>query len=310
MKDSFGREINYLRISVTQRCNFRCAYCGMGKPDTDELTPAQFAVFARAFAKAGITKIRLTGGEPLIRDDVADIAKAVKQAAKPQILAITTNGFLLEEKAADLKAAGIDAVNISLDTLDDECFRRMTGKDALSAVIRGLEAALAQNFDRVRVNTVLLRGVNDNGAERLVDLAKKYPVDLRFIELMPTDGDKTYRERLIPSAELLRRFPALSPLPAEEGAAVYYAAEGFRGRIGFISPISKKFCGGCNRVRLLSNGQIKPCLGQNEVYDLLPFLEDENRLYEEIRAAIFKKPAGHHFEEPTGKLTSMNQIGG
>ena len=143
MKDSFGREINSLRISVTRRCNFHCAYCGAGKTDGAELTAEQFAVFARAFARAGITKIRLTGGEPLIREDIAEIAAAVRKAAAPETLAVTTNGFLLEEKAAALKAAGVNAVNVSLDTLDGDCFRRMTGRDALEAVTRGLETALA-----------------------------------------------------------------------------------------------------------------------------------------------------------------------
>ena len=310
MKDRFGREISYLRISVTQRCNFHCAYCGAGGSESEELTASQLAVFARAFARAGITKIRLTGGEPLIREDIADVAAAVREAAAPETLAVTTNGHLLAQKAASLKEAGVNAVNISLDTLDGACFRRMTGRDALSAVTRGLETALAQGFDRVRVNAVLLRGVNDGEAERLVALARENPLDVRFIELMPTEDARDYREKLVTSAELLARFPALVPVPGDDGAAVYYAEDGFRGRIGFISPISKKFCGACSRVRLLSNGRIKPCLGQKETYDLLPFLSDEDRLLEEIREAIRKKPAGHHFEDAAGRLASMNQIGG
>ena len=309
MKDSYGREINYLRISVTQRCNFHCAYCGAADPDARELSPDQFALFAAAFARAGIMKIRLTGGEPLIREDLADVAAAVREAAAPETLAVTTNGFLLAEKAAALKTAGVDAVNISLDTLDKECFRRMTGRDALSAVLAGLEAALAQGFRRVKVNAVLLRGVNDGDADRLVALAREYPVDVRFIELMPTEGTEDYKEKLIPSHELLGRFPALTPLPEGDGVAVCYAAEGFRGRIGFISPVSKKFCNDCNRVRLLADGRVKPCLGQKETCDLLPYINDADRLYEAIRACILKKPAGHHFEQDRG-LAPMNQTGG
>ena len=309
MKDSFGREINYLRISVTRRCNFHCAYCGAGKTDGAELTAEQFAVFARAFARVGVTKIRLTGGEPLIREDIAEIAAAVRQAAAPETLAVTTNGFLLEQKAAALKAAGVNAVNVSLDTLDGDCFRRMTGRDALEAVTRGLETALALGFDRVKVNTVLLRGVNDGGAEKLLALARDYPVDVRFIELMPTEDADDYREKLITSDELLARFPMLSPVPDADGVAVCYAAEGFAGRIGFISPVSKKFCRTCNRVRLLADGKVKPCLGQKEVHDLLPYIEDEERLCREIGRVIQKKPAGHHFEAD-GRLSAMNQIGG
>ena len=309
MKDSFGREINYLRISVTQRCNFHCAYCGAEQPGANELTAAQFAAFAHAFARAGITKIRLTGGEPLIREDIAEIAAAVKEAAAPETLAVTTNGFLLKENAAALKAAGVDAVNISLDTLDPECFRRMTGRDALSAVLAGLEAALAQGFRHVKVNAVLLRGVNDGDAEKLVALAKDYPVDVRFIELMPRDDPAQHQRLLIPSEELLRRFPFLRPVPQDGGAAVCYAAEGFAGQIGFISPVSKKFCSRCSRIRLLADGKVKPCLGQKETVDLRPYLSDADRLYTAICQCIYNKPAGHHFEKAEG-LAPMNQIGG
>lgn len=310
MKDNFGREINYLRISVTQRCNFNCPYCSVGKPDINELTAFEIAVFARAFAKAGIKKIRLTGGEPLIRDDISEVAAAVKKAANPETLAVTTNAFLLKEKGYELKKAGVDAVNISLDTLDSECFRRMTGRDAFSAVMNGLYEALSVGFEQVKINTVLIRGVNDGGAEKLISFAKEYPVDVRFIELMPTDGDNNHGEKLVSSKELLSRFPFLSPVSHEDSAAVYYSSEGFRGRIGFISPVSKKFCSSCNRIRLLSNGCVKPCLGQRDVYDLRPFLNDENRLFEEICSVIQKKPAGHRFEDPGGRLISMNQIGG
>ena len=309
MKDRFGREISYLRISVTQRCNFRCAYCGAEQPGINELSPGQLAVFAAAFARAGITKIRLTGGEPLIREDIAAIARAVRDAAKPETLAVTTNGFLLKEKAPALKEAGVDAVNISLDTLDPACFNRMTGRDALSAVLAGLETALAQGFRRVRVNAVLLRGVNDGDADKLAALARDYPVDVRFIELMPTADGDDYKKRMIPSGELLARFPHLSPVPGEDGAAEYYTAEGFQGRVGLISPVSKKFCNDCSRIRLLADGRVKPCLGQKETFDLRPFLEDPDRLYEEICKCIYNKPAGHHFEKSRG-LAPMNQIGG
>ena len=309
MKDRFGREIDYLRISVTQRCNFRCAYCGAGEPAGEELSPAQFAAFAAAFARAGIRKIRLTGGEPLIRGDIAELAAAVRAAASPETLAVTTNGFLLAEKAAALKAAGVNAVNVSLDTPDRACFRRLTGRDALPAVMRGLETALALGFDRVRINAVLIRGVNDGDARRLAALAKEHPLDVRFIELMPVGGGEPSAERMVPEAELLAAFPELTPAPGEEGAAEYYTAEGYRGRIGFISPVSRKFCGACSRVRLLADGRVKPCLGRPETFDLRPYLNDPARLYEEIRTCIRNKPAGHGFERAEG-LSPMNLIGG
>ncbi len=309
MKDSFGREIDYLRISVTQRCNFHCAYCGAAPGDAFELTPEQLAVFARAFARTGIRKIRLTGGEPLIRADIVRIAGLIREAAAPDTLAVTTNGFLLAEKAAALKAAGVTAVNISLDTVDGDCFRRMTGRDALAAVLRGLETALDTGFERVRINTVLLRDVNDGGAEKLISLARDHRLDVRFIELMPF-GEQTKPDLLVSQAELLARFPALRPLPETDGAAAYYSAEGFRGRIGFISPVSHKFCRNCRRIRLLSDGRVKPCLGREETYDLLPYLADEARLEAEIRAVILKKPAGHRFENDGARQPAMNTIGG
>ena len=309
MKDQFGREINYLRVSVTQRCNFHCAYCGAAPPEGGELSPAEFAAFAAAFARAGITKIRLTGGEPLIREDIAEIAEAVRRAASPELLAVTTNGFLLAEKAAALKAAGINAVNISLDTPDRDCFRRLTGRDAFDAVVRGLETALALGFGRVRLNAVLIRGVNDGDAERLMAFAKDSPVDVRFIELMPAEGGAEDRARMIPSAELRARFPELTPAPGEEGAAVYYTAPGYRGRIGFISPVSEKFCGSCSRVRLLADGRVKPCLGLPETVDLRPYINDPDRLCEAVCDCIKNKPAGHRFDRDEG-LSPMNRIGG
>ena len=309
MKDRFGREIDYLRISVTQRCNFHCAYCGAAAAGGKELPPEEFAAFAAAFARAGIRKIRITGGEPLMRADITEIARRVKDAAAPETLALTTNGFLLKEKAAALLAAGVDAVNVSLDTLDPECFKRLTGRDALKEVLAGLQEALALGYKKVKVNAVLLRGRNDGEAGRLIELAREYPLDVRFIELMPSDTAGLPKDLLVPSAELLRRFPDLTPAPQEDGTAVCYTAPGFRGRIGFISPVSDKFCGACNRVRLLSDGSVKPCLGRKETYDLRPLLGDADRLYAAICEVIYNKPAGHRFENAEG-LAPMNRIGG
>ena len=308
MKDLYGREIDYLRISVTQRCNFNCAYCGAGQPDAQELSPAEFALFAGAFARAGIRKIRLTGGEPLIRSDITDIVYSVKKAAQPEILALTTNGYLLEQQANALFQAGINAVNISLDSLDKECFAQITGQDALSAVLRGVETALRTGFDRVKINAVLIRGENDSEAGALIALAKEYPLDVRFIELMPLEDLQQHKKQMVPAKEILNRFPELQPISGTEGTAAEYSSPGYCGRIGFISPVTNKFCKQCNRIRLLCNGTVKPCLGQNDVYDLRPFLNDPDRLFEEVCAVIRKKPAGHHFD--VSGLAPMNTIGG
>ncbi len=310
MKDSFGREIRYLRISVTQRCNLHCAYCGAAAPAEEELSPDTLALLAAGFAREGIRKIRLTGGEPLVRTDIAEIAAKIKYAAAPDILGITTNGLLLAQKATALRAAGVDAVNVSLDSLDASCYRKLTGRDALSPVLDGIETALSLGFDRVRINAVLIRGVNETGAEKLIGLAKAYPLDVRFIELMPfSDAGEDPRLR-IPSAEILSMFPFLCPTGETDGTAVYYTAHGFRGKIGLISPITKKFCGSCDRVRLLSDGRVKPCLGQPETYELLPFINDPEALREAIRNAILRKPAGHRFEDPNTHSHALNRIGG
>ncbi len=308
MKDLYGREIDYLRISVTQRCNFNCAYCGAGEPDAQELSPAEFALLARAFACAGIKKIRLTGGEPLIRSDIAEIAYSVKKAAQPETLALTTNGYLLEQQADDLFQAGINAVNISLDSLDEDCFAKITGRNALGAVLRGVEAALRTGFCKVKINAVLIRGENDAEAAGLIALAKEYPLDVRFIELMPLEDAGQYKRQLVPSEEILARFPELQQINGTVGTASEYSADGYRGKIGFISPVTNKFCNQCNRIRLLCNGTVKPCLGHGAVYDLRPYMNDPERLYEEICAVIKKKPAGHHFD--TSGLSPMNTIGG
>ena len=310
MKDSFGREIDYLRISVTSRCNFRCAYCGAAPPLTEELSPGEFAAFAAAFARAGIRKIRLTGGEPLVRQDLPAIAAAVKTAASPETLAVTTNGYDLQRFAQPLAKAGVNAVNVSLDTLDPACFRAITGVDGLPRVLRGLEAALNAGFQRVKVNAVLMRGVNEDAAGALIELARRYALDVRFIELMPGEDGPAADGRRVTAGEILAEYPFLEPLPGGGETAEYYTAPGFLGRVGLIAPVSRRFCSDCSRIRLLSDGRVKPCLGQPETYDLRPFLSDPGGLYEEIRRVILLKPAGHRFSEPGGGLPPMNRIGG
>ena len=309
MKDEFGREITYLRISVTQRCGFRCAYCGAGEANARELTPEELFTLCEAFRKVGITKVRLTGGEPLAREDILDVVSAVKRGLAPETLALTTNGSRLEALAEPLRRAGVTNVNISVDTLDPETFFRLTGTHALPEVLRGLEAALSAGFERVRVNAVLLKNVNDADAGALVDLAKRLPLDVRFIELMPTRGKGSDALR-VSTAELLARFPELRPANEAGDTAVYYTGDGFLGRVGFISSVTKPFCGECNRVRLLSDGKLKPCLGRADAYDLLPLLGDPEALEAGIRRAIKNKPAGHRFSSPDGGIGPMNRIGG
>lgn len=311
MKDKFGREINYLRLSVTKRCNLSCSYCG-GKKNTDtaELTKEEITALIEAFAEKGIKKVRLTGGEPLMREDISDIAKAVKRINGIEALYITTNGILLSEKAKSLKEAGVDGVNISLDTLDREMYKSLTGEDGLGRVLAGIESALAENFGRVRINSVLVREKNDSEAEKLIALARDKRLDVRFIELMPFSSQGENEKLLVTTAELLERFPFLSPEEKkEEGAAEYYTAEGFSGRIGFISPRSAKFCSSCNRIRVLSDGKIKPCLGNSSAYDVRDIIFDKERLSQRIDEIICNKPASHHFEDGE-KFRNLSLIGG
>ena len=313
MLDALGREVNYLRVSVTQRCNLNCLYCGTDSPDTHELTAAELEAVARAFAGLGFQKVRLTGGEPLIRQDIIEIAERIGAVPGIQKLAVTTNGVLLEQSAAALKGAGVDAVNVSLDTTDEENYTRLTGVNALQKVLRGLDAALTAGIRHVRVNAVLIRGVNDADAGKLIELAKDRKLDVRFIELMPFSDKGKNEDLVVKEKELLERFSYLAPLPPSERGgqpAKYYSAPGFQGRIGFISPVSDKFCANCNRVRLLSTGKIRPCLGDEATYDLRPYIGNEEKMREVIKTAVYAKPAGHHFECAYGQLHAMNRIGG
>ncbi|MBQ6018741.1 MAG: GTP 3',8-cyclase MoaA [Clostridia bacterium] len=311
MKDDFGREISYLRVSVTQRCNLNCVYCG--KTDCEkketELSPDVFRILAGAFAACGIKKIRVTGGEPLVRGDICEIIRLMRGLPGIETVSLTTNGVYLKQYAAALKDAGLDSVNISLDSTDEGVYRHLTGADALRRVLEGIDAARNAGLSPVKLNAVLMRGVNDDGAEALIDLARKQPIDVRFIELMPFSEQGENAALRITGEEILRRFPFLKPSDADGGTAEYYTGEGFAGRVGLISPVTRKFCDGCNRIRLLSDGRVKPCLGYDTTYDLMPYLGDEARLPEEIKKIIRKKPAGHSFDTRSGGR-GLNRTGG
>lgn len=311
MKDKTGREIDYLRISVTKKCNLNCSYCGRKKMYSgNELSVREIKLLCEVFAKEGIRKVRLTGGEPLMRGDIAQIAREIKACSGIERLYITTNGIRLAECAQELFSCGVDGINISLDTLDKELYKELTGVDALESVLEGFYKALETGFERVRINSVLVRGKNDGEAEKLIGLAKSYAADVRFIELMPFSEQGDSPELVVTTAELLERFPFLRLCENQEkGAARYYSADGFSGRVGFISPLSGKFCKDCNRVRILADGRIKPCLGSDITYDIREFIEDEEKLREKIREAVFNKPSAHHFEQKT-HFRGLNLIGG
>ena len=311
MKDSFGRDITYLRVSVTERCNLNCVYCGKtdcGKKDS-ELSPQEIYAIVSAFAACGITKIRLTGGEPLVRGDIVNIVETIRAIPQLQTIALTTNGVYLQQFAADLQRAGLDSVNISLDSTDGSTYRKLTGADVLHRVLEGVEEAQRVGLTPVKINAVLMRGVNEDSADALIDLARTQNIEVRFIELMPFSEAGEDASCVVTNDELLQRFSFLQPLHVRDGTAEIYTAEGFRGRVGFISPVSHRFCGTCNRMRLLSDGKVKPCLGDDTVYDVRPLLADADALTERIRQIIINKPAGHHFGE-TSVTHGLNRTGG
>lgn len=316
MIDSYGRNINYLRVSVTQRCNLNCTYCGAQKVNSDgELTADEIERIVKAFAFYGITKIRLTGGEPLIRSDICDIAARISRIKGIKKIALTTNGVKLKELAQPLKNAGVTAVNISLDTTDEAQFREITGCDHLHKVFEGINECERVGLSPIRLNAVLIKGKNDGEAGKLINIAKDRNIDVRFIELMPFSGEGENSELVVKGEEILKSFPFLKPVSSEKSSfeqsvAKYYTEEGFKGRIGLITPVSNKFCSECNRIRLLSDGRIKPCLGSDLVYDIRDIINEEELLKKAVKEAILSKPTEHQFSCGYGKTHGMNTIGG
>lgn len=312
MKDKFGREIDYLRISLTDRCNLSCIYCKGNEPHKQELSVLQIEKIVKGFACYGIRKVRLTGGEPLLRKDIAEVVKRIKNIEGIEKIVLTTNGILLKKYARQLKQAGLSAVNISLDTTDEKQYFDLTGADKLKDVFEGIEEAKAAGLSPIRINSVLIKGKNDNCAKELIRLAENNDLDVRFIELMPFTKEGQNGEKIVTGEEILSRFPMLEPTDGadEKSVAKYFTADGFKGRVGLITPVSNKFCSRCNRIRLLSDGKVRPCLGDGKEVDLMPFIDDEEMLLEKIKGAIFNKPANHSFSCEYGNFHSMNQIGG
>ena len=312
MIDSYGRKINYLRVSVTKRCNLNCSYCGACKTDEKELTPEQIERIVKCFASLGFTKVRLTGGEPLVRQDITEIAERISRIDGVKKLAITTNGINLGPMAVELKKAGVNAVNISLDTTDPVQFRALTGADKLDEVFYGIEECERVGLTPIRLNAVLIRGQNDNQAEKLIEIARNRDIDVRFIELMPFSDEGENESLIVKGEEILARFPFLKKAHTEKEKSVaqYYVADNFKGRVGFINPVSDKFCSKCNRIRLLSDGKLKPCLGSDTVFDLMKYIDDEEKLLKQIEKAILSKPTEHKFSCGYGNSHGMNTIGG
>jgi len=268
--DSFQRQHNYLRISITERCNLRCQYCmpeeGVSLQANEAiLTAKEIEKLAQLFIEAGVTKIRLTGGEPLVRKDVEDIAERIGSLPGLKHLAMTTNGLLLTRKLPKLKAAGLNQLNISLDTFSAERFVAISRRLGHDKVLQGIELALSMGYEPLKINCVVMKGVNDDELDAFVRWTKDRPVQVRFIEFMPFDDNKWTGDKVFSYADMLKRvksaFPDLERVTdAPNDTAKQWRVPGYRGSIGFISSMTDHFCGTCNRLRLTADGNLKVCL--------------------------------------------------
>lgn len=326
--DNFGRQVDYVRISVTDRCDFRCVYCMAEDmtfaPKDSVLSLEELHQIAQAFVALGVSKIRLTGGEPLIRNNVLSLIEGVGQLPGLKQLALTTNGSQLQRLAQPLRAAGVNRLNISLDSLHPRKFRNLTRHGTLDQVISGIDAAIDAGFEQIRINAVVLKGRNEDEVLDLVEFARQRNIDIAFIEEMPLGLiDEHDRALSFCSSEELRELigaqHALTPLgdpSGSAGPARYYSAEGSASQIGFISPHSHNFCHLCNRVRVTAEGRLLLCLGNEHSADLRAVLRGsdytQEKLQDAIIAAMALKPERHHFnsaDEPQ-IVRFMNSTGG
>lgn len=318
MHDKKGRTIDYLRVSLTDRCNLRCIYCmpedGVDKKcHQDILRFEQVEKIITASAALGIKKVRFTGGEPLILKGLDKLIAHTASMPSINDISLTTNGILLADMAEDLNKAGLKRVNISLDTLKADKFNSITRLGDINKVFAAIDKCLSLDMVPIKINTVLMKGINDDEIGDLINLTKDMPIQVRFIELMPIgEGLKYFDKCSMKVEEILDRFPELVQIKDESKVASVYKMPKAKGSIGLISPISCKFCADCNRIRLTSMGTIKPCLHSSEEINLIPYLDDETKLIEVIKNAVYNKPEEHHLETERKSETSkmMYQIGG
>jgi len=326
VQDTFKRDINYLRISVTDRCNLRCVYCMPPEgvkhvPHSEILTIEEIEALVRAAAGVGIRKVRLTGGEPLVRKGLTTLVESLAAVDNIDDIAITTNGVLLEQLGPQLKEAGLKRVNISLDTLNPKRFREITRLGRLEDVKRGIETALRLDLHPVKINTVVVRGINDDEILDLARLALDYPLHIRYIELMPIgESDSWAENRFVGAGEISARIEGglgkLQPVnkPVGNGPAKYYRLPGASGTVGFITAISNHFCSTCNRLRLTATGSLRPCLYSDRELDVKSPLRSgasSLELSKLFAQAARMKPDRHNMAGGwKDKMKLMSQIGG
>ncbi len=317
MIDQFGRSITYLRISVTDKCNLRCRYCmpedGVCKKDhVDMLTEDEIIRAVEAAAQLGITKLRITGGEPLVKKNIVSICRRAAAVEGIREVCLTTNGLLLPQLAKPLKEAGVKRLNLSLDTLDPQKYAYITRIGALDDFRAGLDAAFEAGFEKIKINSVLIGGFNDDEIEAMAALTMEYPLDMRFIELMPMyDSGDFGADAYLPYSRVLEKLPQAVAVPKDGGVAKLYRLPGAKGNIGLISPISAHFCGECNRLRLTADGKLKPCLHSGDEYNIKGL--DFEGMKQAMQDAIWNKPQWHGDLDALHRSQAgrnMNQIGG
>ena len=326
--DSYGRKIDYLRISITDHCNLKCYYCTpfSGRDHlsrTQILSYEELLKVAKAAAHCGITKIRITGGEPLVRKGVVEFCRMLSEIDGLKSLALTTNGIYLAEMAEPLFKAGVRRINISLDTLRPDRFEKITGYDWLPRVLAGIRRAEQIGMHPIKINTVVMRGINDDEIEDLARITLENPYHVRFIELMPTDSSASgdYESLYMPVEEIMKKISQIDraqigPATDSYGPAKLCKLPGAKGKVGFIAPISWHFCGSCNRLRLTAEGKIKTCLfSQSEIDIKTPLRSGANQkeIINIFQRAVSKKPRRHHLNEKKHQIACrqvMRAIGG
>ena len=317
MIDKFGRDITYMRLSVTDKCNLRCRYCmpveGVClKEHKEMLTEDEMITAVEAAASLGVKKLRITGGEPLVKRNIVSICRRAAAVEGVKEVCLTTNGLMLPKLAKDLKDAGVKRINLSLDTLDPQKYAYITRIGTLDDFMAGLNAALDAGFEKIKINAVLIGGFNDDEIVPLAELTKQYPVDMRFIEMMPMYDSGDFQEAsFVPNTKVLEALPDAVPAESDGGVAKLYRLPGALGNVGLISPLNAHFCGTCNRIRLTADGKIKPCLHSDAEYSIKGM--DFDGMKAELEKAIWNKPQWHGDLDATHRSQAgrnMNQIGG
>ncbi len=319
--DRFGRRITYIRFSVTPRCNFDCIYCSSHISESAksrEFNIEDIAFLFNTASQLGIKKVRLTGGEPLIRRDIVDVVKRIKANQEIKEIVLTTNGSLLKYLAEPLKKAGLTRVNISLDSMRRDVFKKITKRDNFDNVIEGIKKSVEVGLVPIKVNVVLMRGINEEDVIPIVELSLCYPIIVRFIELMPVKGNNFWRDHYMPFSKALSTIREKYKLIKSEGTkgevADYYKVVGSKGKVGFITPVSQHFCSNCNRIRITASGKIYPCLFSKEYVDIWDTVKAKRRkeLVKLIKRSVEIKPKEHGPIEQNDKvfIENMRELGG